>query len=116
MGGRTAITISVTNDAAAVFTDALDVSKCGQFAVQLTSWNGAESLIVQVQQSFDSITWADYGSAENVDQGGVLRFDITSGPLGLIRFELTTDESAGASPTVNTAIITIVGFPIQWSS
>lgn len=118
-GGRVTLTVDVVENEAATITDALDASKCAQLAVQLTTYDSEAALSVQAQQTFDGVNWADYGSSQVMEEGDVLRFDPTDGPIGVIRFKLTaevSDASSSSSHAEDSAVLTVVGFPMQWSS
>jgi hypothetical protein len=80
-----------------------DMSRCAQFALQMKSETGTAS--VQAQQSFDGLNWANLGAAFT-SAGATLKFDITDGPHGLIRFVQT-------AAAMNGSVMRIVGWPIQ---
>jgi hypothetical protein len=109
VGGRDAQTITLTADSVAHNSDPYDMSRCSQFAVQVTTW-AAGNLTLQVLQSVDGTSYATLGSNTTVVAGDIIRIDITSGPLCLIKFQLkSTDTAANAT-------LTTVGYPNQWSN
>ncbi len=85
------------------YSNVYDLSRCAQFAVQISAKSG--TVVVQVQQSFDrGVTWANFGSSiSNVGQN--IKFDVTDLPFGLIR--------VNQSAAVEDADVTIVGWPLQ---
>lgn len=86
--------------------DTLDLSRCGMFSIQLGSGQGQGS--VQMQQSFNGVNWANYGTALTVtSNGAVSLFDLTDGPFGMQR--ITT------SLTLGTCRVTVTGYPIPMS-
>jgi hypothetical protein len=119
MGGRATQTVAVTENEAASYSEPLDLSRCAQFAVQVTQFNSEAELTLQVQQSFDNTNWANLGIAIVVVEGDVFRFDVTDGPFGLIRYELTSevsDASSSSSHDADNVVLTTTGYPMQGSN
>ena len=92
-GGKYQISLSNTQTSGAI-----DMSRCSQFAVGLTSEVGANS--GQLQQSFDGATWTNLGAAM-ANAGTFIKYDLTDGPHGLVRIVQT---GAGSG------VFTLVGF------
>lgn len=122
-GGRVEQIAAVTEEAAAVETDPLDLSRCAQFAMQIKDSDVPANavLTVQVKQSFDGVNYADLGSPTVMEEGDILRFPITNGPFGLIKYALSStagssSDSSDASPTADNVTIVTVGYPAQWSN
>lgn len=91
--------------ATATGADTLDMSHCAGFAVEGGTGNGAGS--VQVQQSFDMVTFANLGTAITVTSNGpVTLFNQSAGPFGVIRLSVTV--TAGTVKAM-----TITGLPLQ---
>lgn len=91
------------------YSDPLDLSRCGQFAVQVTVW-ASGALTLQAQQSLDGTHWANLGDLQTVAVGDVVRFDVTDGPFAFGRYGLTSADTT-ASATLRTA-----GYPVQYSN
>ena len=89
-----------------VSADTIDTSRCAQFAVQVSAIVG--SPVIQPQQTFDGTNWANLGTAIAATLGTISRYAPTSGPYGVIRFNVTNDSTS--------VTLTVVGFPMAWSS
>lgn len=128
MGGRATINVTATD--VGVASDEFDVSRCAQLALQLTERelpNNA-NVTVQPQHSIDGENWANLGSAQEMELGDILRFDVTDGPIGLFRFSTTfePDSSSSSDPASSSGdstftslensedlVFTLVGYPVQ---
>lgn len=123
-GGRFRYAFQVPQETVAhVGEFGLDLSRCAQWALQVTGVEG-DAISVQVQQSFNGTHWANLGSAITLNAAGAVRlFDITDGPHGFIRFVFTNteDSSWSASSSSDEApsqpddeiTLTVVGYPMQ---
>lgn len=122
MGGRDEQVVAVTEEAAAAESEPLDLSRCAQFAMQIkdSDVQPTSVLTVQVKQSFDGVNYADLGSPTPMVEGDILRFPFTSGPFGLIKYELSSEAGASSdssdSATVDNVTIVTCGYPAQWSN
>ena len=108
-GGSVDQVVPLTSGAGAVYTDELDVAYMAQISVQVKTW-AAGNLAVQVQQTLDGTHFSNVGDPQTLVQGDIIRIPTTSGPLGIIRYALTSSDTS-ASVTLTT-----VGFPMQWSN
>lgn len=108
-GGAADMTVAVTLGATPAKSDALDMSRCAQFLVQVTGW-AVGALSVQAEQSLDGSHWASFGDVNSVALGDMVRYCITAGPFAFVRFSLlSSDTTASAS-------LRTVGYPMQWSN
>ncbi len=111
MGGRVVLSATVIGADTAVYTDEIDTSLCARAGAQVTSNASITTLTITPQQSFDGTNWADYNSSQVSVLGDIIRFDVTGGPIGLLRFKLS---SSGAAAT-DIVTLTVAGFPVQGS-
>lgn len=89
--------------------DTFDLSPCGQFSVQVITDSGTPTGTLQLQTRVGDTTWGNYGDPVDLDPANgyltneVLRFGITTGPFGLMRF--TSVVTSGA------VHCEVIGFP-----
>lgn len=91
----------------AVGADELDMSRCSQFAVQVSSVTNQASSVLQVEQSLDGVHWAALGATITTALGTISRFSMIGGPYALIRLKVI-DAAAAVLVT-----FTIVGYETQ---
>lgn len=113
-GGRYANTFSVTEGSNAT-SDELDMSRCAEGAVEVTTYApvSATQLTLQPEQSFDGTNFASFGSpvviAAGSAVGTIIRFEVTDGPLGILRVKAT---SAAGDSEVVPLTLTFYGTPL----
>lgn len=113
-GGRYDNTFSVTEGSNAD-SDEMDMSRCASAAVQVKTYAPVTgtALTLQPYQSFDGTNFAVYGSpvvfAAGSTLGGVIRFDPTDGPLGIIKVNAA---SAAGNSEVVALTLTFYGTPL----
>lgn len=105
MGGK--YTSENLTDTDTVAADTIDCSRCASVAIQTIAVSGSPAGTIQMEQSFDGTNWVTYGSTLDVSANNVGRFDITDGPIGLLRINPTGITPGGVSKFI------IVGWPVM---
>jgi hypothetical protein len=95
-GGKITVTIATDDAVAEVFSDVIDCSRAAQMVIAARSQTGGGAFSLQVYQSFDTVNFIALGAPITAINAPV-KFDVTDGPHGLIKFGLTFDDSDSAS-------------------
>ncbi len=88
--------------------DTIDLSRCNSFMTQVIHGSTAPTAgNIQLEGSTNLTNWANLGTTNAVaTNGGMVRYDITDGPFGVIRIKPASIDTG--SVTVN-----IVGYEAQ---
>lgn len=125
-GGKVRLTVRALDAAPeATISDVIDCSRCAVNTYTVVSQTEGGAFSVQAKESFDGVNWSNVGGAITaVGQRG--KRQLTGGPFGLLRFDVTFDDSDSAEspssssdsvpvfvPATTEIVIDVLGWPIE---